>query len=54
MTDFCGSVALVRHPLKLERLWLASQNPTRQHLEFITTKKIEEDSSRGCIERDIA
>ena len=50
MTDFCGSVALVRHPEKLERLWLASRNPTRQHLEFITTDKLEGASFRECID----
>ena len=51
---FCGSVALIRHPEQLESLWLAYWNPARQHLDFVTAERLDGDSFRECLDREIA
>ena len=51
---FCGSIALIRHPEELEKLWLAFWDEPRGRFDFVTAERLEGDSFRECLDREIA
>ena len=54
MQAFTGSIALVRHPNQMEKLWLAIWDPRYQHFDFVAAEKLENDSFRECLDRQVA
>ena len=54
MTQFTGSIALLRHPRDLEKRWLAWWNERRRFFDFVIAERLEGDSFRECIDREIA
>lgn len=54
MTQFTGSIALLRHPEQLENLWLAHWPIGRSHFDFVTAERVEGESSRESLDREIA
>ena len=51
---FCGSVALIRHPEELEKRWLVWWDEQRRQFDFVTAERLDGDSFRECIDREIA
>ena len=49
-----GSVALLRHPEQLEHLWLAHWDSRRQYFDFVTAERLDDESFRECLDREIA
>ncbi len=54
MNHFTGSIALVRHPEQLENLWLAHWNASRKHYDFVTAERLDHESFRECLDRELA
>lgn len=54
MNHFTGSVALLRHPEQLEHLWLAHWDSRRQYFDFVTAERLDDESFRECLDREIA
>ena len=54
MNHFTGSIALVRHPEQLENLWLAHWNASRKHYDFVTAERLDDESFRECLDREVA
>jgi hypothetical protein len=54
MNHFTGSIALLRHPKQLENLWLANWDARRQHFDFVTAARLDDESFRECLDREIA
>ncbi len=54
MNHFTGSIALLRHPQQLENLWLAHWDARRQHFDFVTAERLDDESFRECLDREIA
>ena len=54
MTKFVGPIALIRHPDRGEGLWLALWNTEARQFEFVTAPRLESESYRECIDREIA
>ena len=52
---FVGSIALIRHPESPESSWLAYHSQQRDVLlRLVTSERLEGESYRECIEREIA
>jgi hypothetical protein len=54
MDKFVGAVALIRHPIELEKQWLAHWDPRYGHYDFVIAARLENDSFRECLDREIA
>jgi hypothetical protein len=54
MNHFTGSIALLRHPEHLENQWLAYWNASRKHYDFVTAERLDDESFRECLDREIA
>jgi hypothetical protein len=54
MNDFTGSIALLRHPEHLENQWLTYWNASCKHYDFVTAKRLDRESFRECLDREIA
>ncbi len=54
MNSFVGSIALIRHPEQLERQWLAHWDRSAEQYEFVTAERLEQESWRECLDREIA
>ncbi|MEQ9410494.1 MAG: hypothetical protein RIK87_22355 [Fuerstiella sp.] len=54
MNHFTGSIALMRHPTQLENLWLAWWNQRAGHYDFVTAERLDDESFRECLDREIA
>ncbi len=54
MKSFVGSVALIRHPEHEEQQWLLKWSEPRQHYRMVTAERLEGESYRDCIDREIA
>lgn len=54
MDKFVGAVALIRHPIELEKQWLAQWDPHYGHYDFATAARLENDAFRECLDREIA
>ncbi len=54
MTSFFGSIGMIRHPDQMEKLWLSIWDDRDQHYDFVFAEKIESDSFRECLDREIA
>lgn len=54
MPELHRSIALLRHPEQLEELWLAYWDAKFQHYNFVTAERLETDSFRECLDREIA
>ncbi|MCG6154858.1 hypothetical protein [Rubinisphaera margarita] len=52
--SFFGSVALVRHPEEDEKRWLTLWNERRGQHEMIAANRLEQESFRECLDREIA
>jgi len=53
ITPFVGSVCLLRHPKESEAQWLTVWNEPHCRYDFIASEKLEGDSFRECIEREV-
>ncbi len=53
MNQFVGSIALLRHPEKLENLWLAYWNAGRGFFDFVAAEPIEGESFRESLDREV-
>ena len=49
-----SSIALLRHPEQMERLWLAWWNRREDAWDFVTAERLENESFRECLDREIA
>ncbi len=54
MNHFTGSIALLRHPEYLENNWLAYWDARRKHYDFVTAERLDDESFRECLDREIA
>ena len=54
MNHFTGSIALIRHPEHLENRWLAHWDGRRKHYDFVTAERLDDESFRECLDREIA
>jgi len=54
MTELHRSIALLRHPEQLEELWLTHWDARCQCYDFVTAERLETDSFRECLDREIA
>ncbi|MDG2127180.1 MAG: hypothetical protein P8K08_04240 [Fuerstiella sp.] len=54
MNHFTGSIALLRHPERLENHWLTYWDARRQHFDFVTAERLDDESFRECLDREIA
>lgn len=54
MSELHRSIALLRHPEQLEELWLAHWDARGQCYDFVTAQRLEKDSFRECLDREIA
>ena len=54
MVKFEGSIGLIRHPEEVERLWLAVWDDRNYHFDFVVAERLENDSFRECLDREIA
>lgn len=54
MQHITGSIALLRHPEQLENLWLAHWDARRNHFDFVTAERLDNESFRDCLDREIA
>lgn len=50
----CASIALFRHPEQPEKLWLAVWDSHADHFDFVTAERLERESWRECLDREIA
>jgi hypothetical protein len=50
----CASIALFRHPDQPEKLWLAVWDSHANHFDFVTAERLERESWRECLDREIA
>ncbi|MCP4512420.1 MAG: hypothetical protein GY826_39165 [Fuerstiella sp.] len=48
------SIALLRHPDQLENQWLAYGNLGRKFYDFVTAERLDGESCRDCLDREIA
>lgn len=48
------AVALIRHPEEGEKRWLTMRDPHRQQFQLITAQRLEQESFRDCLDREIA
>lgn len=54
MNHFTGSIALFRHPERLENQWLAYWNVGRKFYDFVTAERLDDESFRECLDREVA
>ncbi len=54
MEKFVGAVALIRHPVEVERRWLAIWDENRSHFDFAITQRLDDESYRESLDREIA
>ncbi len=54
MDKFVGSIALIRHPDRCEHLWPATWSADARHFDFVTAPRLEGESYRECIDREIS
>jgi len=54
MSQLTKSIALLRHPEQLENLWLAYWNTGRNYFDFVTAERMEGDSFRESLDREVA
>jgi hypothetical protein len=54
VTKIEGSIGLIRHPKEVERLWLAVWDQQSAHFDFVFAERLENDSFRECLDREIA
>lgn len=54
MNHFTGSVALLRHPEQLEKQWLVYWNKGREHYDFVTAERLDDESFRESLDREVA
>ncbi len=52
--QFIGSVALMRHPEEGEKRWMMLWNPKRNQFEMVTALRLENDTYRECLDRELA
>jgi len=54
MSQPSASIALFRHPDQPEKLWLAVWDSHANHFDFVTAERLESESWRECLDREIA
>jgi len=54
MNHLARSIALLRHPEQLEKLWLAWWNGSRKWFDFVTAERLDDESFRDCLDRELA
>lgn len=54
MPDRQASIALIRHHEQPEQHWLAFWKESEQHFSFVVAERLEKESWRECLDRDLA
>lgn len=54
MSQFVGSIGLIRHPERGEASWLAVWNNLEQCYDFVRAERLEGESYRECLDRELA